>query len=209
MSTRWFKSWIHLYLNAFNILNPRIQSANTVLLGRSHVDIQEFHCPPSKGTCGARRMELLGKSSKSLRPLLLMVHQVILVVQISIFNNKGVVRRIKKISYSPNYPDAEGIDELDGEEAELINPLASHSSRSSSTNPPAKKFHSHIIPSNPKKFQPVLSSLPSSIPPPLPKFSTSRPVLASPMKPSPVPQPRPSPNPTSQKLQPVASTRQR
>ncbi|MBW0482869.1 hypothetical protein O181_022584 [Austropuccinia psidii MF-1] len=60
------------------------------------------------------------------------------------------------------------------------------------TQPPVKKFHSHLIPSTPKNFQPVLSSLPSSIPPPSPKSSTFSPSLASPMKPSPIPQPRPS-----------------
>ncbi|MBW0483753.1 hypothetical protein O181_023468 [Austropuccinia psidii MF-1] len=63
------------------------------------------------------------------------------------------------------------------------------------------KFHSNLIPSTPRSFQAFLSTLPSSIPCPSHKPSTSRPALAPPMKPSPIPQPRPSPIPTSHQLQ--------
>ncbi|MBW0553646.1 hypothetical protein O181_093361 [Austropuccinia psidii MF-1] len=87
--------------------------------------------------------------------------------------------------------DAEGSNEPDGEEFEVINASVGHYSSSTPNKPPSKKFQSNIIPSTTRNFQPVLSSLPSSIPPPSPKTSTSRPVLASPMKPSPIPQPRP------------------
>ncbi|MBW0478061.1 hypothetical protein O181_017776 [Austropuccinia psidii MF-1] len=88
---------------------------------------------------------------------------------------------------------SEGSNKSDGEEVEVINPLVGHPSRDSPTQPPARKFH---------------SQLPSSAPPPSPKPSTSRPILASPMKPSPIPQPRPSHLHTSHQLKPVASTRQ-
>ncbi|MBW0467351.1 hypothetical protein O181_007066 [Austropuccinia psidii MF-1] len=95
---------------------------------------------------------------------------------------------------------------INNQEAELIKLLVGHPSRFSPAKPPAKRFHSHPISSTPRKLQPVLSSIPSSVPPPSTKPSTSRPILASPMKPFPNPQPRPSP-PT--KLRPVASTSQR
>ncbi|MBW0486165.1 hypothetical protein O181_025880 [Austropuccinia psidii MF-1] len=130
-------------------------------------------------------------------------------VPISRINNQGVVKRIRKISDSPTNPYAKGSDELDGEELEVINPLVGNSSSSSPTQLPAKQFHSHLIPSTPGSFQPVLSSLLSSSPPSSPKPSISRTVLASPMKPSTIPKPRPSENPTSLQLQPVASTSQR
>ncbi|MBW0474699.1 hypothetical protein O181_014414 [Austropuccinia psidii MF-1] len=120
-----------------------------------------------------------------------------------------MVKIIRKSAYSPANPAAEGSNDLDGEEVEVINPLVGHYSSSSPSQPPFKKFHNHIIPSTPKNFQPVLSSLPSSTPPPSPKPSTSSPFLALPMKPCPIPQPRTSPILTSHKSQPVASTSQR
>ncbi|MBW0541174.1 hypothetical protein O181_080889 [Austropuccinia psidii MF-1] len=86
-------------------------------------------------------------------------------VSISIINNKGVVKRIRQTAYSPTNPYAEGSDQLDGEEAGVINPLVWNSSRSSPIEPPAKKFHTHLIPSTPRNFQPVLSSVPYSVPP--------------------------------------------
>ncbi|MBW0473409.1 hypothetical protein O181_013124 [Austropuccinia psidii MF-1] len=64
----------------------------------------------------------------------------------------------------PSY--AEGSDELDGEDFEVIYKLIGHSPSCSPIQPPAKKFHRHLILSTPKNFQPVLSSVPSSVPPP-------------------------------------------
>ncbi|MBW0508026.1 hypothetical protein O181_047741 [Austropuccinia psidii MF-1] len=103
---------------------------------------------------------------------------------ISRINNEGVVKIIRQIAYSPTNLDVEGSEKFDGEEAE--------------------KFHSHLIPSTPRNFKPVLSSVPSSAPPPSPNSPTSRLILASPMKTSPVPPPRKSPVLTSHRLQPVA-----
>ncbi|MBW0542959.1 hypothetical protein O181_082674 [Austropuccinia psidii MF-1] len=102
---------------------------------------------------------------------------------ISRINNQVVVKRIRKISDSPTDPNAEGSDEFDGEEVEVINPLVSQSSRSSPTQRPFKKFHSHIIPSTPENLQPVLSLLPSSISHSSPNLSTARPSLVSPVRP--------------------------
>ncbi|MBW0466750.1 hypothetical protein O181_006465 [Austropuccinia psidii MF-1] len=130
-------------------------------------------------------------------------------VQISIINSQGVVKRIRDISDSQTNPDSEGSDELDGKDVEVINPLASHSSGSSPTKPPSKKFHSHLISSTLRNFQPVLSSVSYSVPPPSPKSFTYTPILASPIKQSPILHPRPSPVLTSNQLQPVARTSQR
>ncbi|MBW0473261.1 hypothetical protein O181_012976 [Austropuccinia psidii MF-1] len=66
------------------------------------------------------------------------------------------------------------------------------------------RFKSQVIPSTPINFQPVLSTTPSSIPPPSPNPSTARPSLVSEVRPSPIPQPRNSSMITSQQLQPVA-----
>ncbi|MBW0470202.1 hypothetical protein O181_009917 [Austropuccinia psidii MF-1] len=44
----------------------------------------------------------------------------------------------------------------------------------------------------PQKFQPILSTIPSSIAPPSPDPSTARPALVSPVRPSPIAQPRTS-----------------
>ncbi|MBW0490520.1 hypothetical protein O181_030235 [Austropuccinia psidii MF-1] len=97
----------------------------------------------------------------------------------------------------------------DGVDFEVINQLVGHSSISSSTQHPATKFHSNLIPSTPRNFQPVLSSAPSSVPPFSPKSSITRAILASPIKPSPIPQPRQSQVLTSHQTQPVARTSQR
>ncbi|MBW0515246.1 hypothetical protein O181_054961 [Austropuccinia psidii MF-1] len=120
-------------------------------------------------------------------------------VPISRINNQGVVKRIRKSAYSQTNPDAEESNDFDAEEVEVIDPLVGHYSSSSPSQPPFKKFHSHIIPSTPKSFQPVPSSLPYSTPPPSPKPSASSLFLASPMKPCPIPQPRTSPILTSHK----------
>ncbi|MBW0501478.1 hypothetical protein O181_041193 [Austropuccinia psidii MF-1] len=65
--------------------------------------------------------------------------------------------------------------------------------------------------STPRNFQPILSIIPSSAPPPSYGHSTGRPPLASPMRqssirPSPIAKSRPSPVHHSQQLQPVART---
>ncbi|MBW0567834.1 hypothetical protein O181_107549 [Austropuccinia psidii MF-1] len=47
-------------------------------------------------------------------------------VPISRINNQGVVNQIRRISNSPPNPDAEGSEELDGEEVEVVPHSAGH-----------------------------------------------------------------------------------
>ncbi|MBW0464763.1 hypothetical protein O181_004478 [Austropuccinia psidii MF-1] len=73
----------------------------------------------------------------------------------------------------------------------------------------AKRFQIQVIPSTPRNLQLVLCTISSSIPPPSPNASTSRPAMVLPLRPSPIPQPRNSLIVTSQKLQMVASRSRR
>ncbi|MBW0557434.1 hypothetical protein O181_097149 [Austropuccinia psidii MF-1] len=130
-------------------------------------------------------------------------------VPISRINAEGVVKRIRRIADSPTDPDAEGSDELDGEEVVVVPHSAGHSSSNYSAQPLANRFQSQVIPSTPRTFQPVLSSIPTTILPSSPSNSHSRPALNPAVRPSPSQQPRSSPITTSQQLQPVASSSRR
>ncbi|MBW0500142.1 hypothetical protein O181_039857 [Austropuccinia psidii MF-1] len=123
-------------------------------------------------------------------------------VPISRINTEGIVKQIRLISNSPPDLDDEGSDELDGEEAEVVTNSAGHPSNNSPSQPPAKRFQSHIIPSTPRNLQPTLAT----IPPASPKSSHTRTTLNPEVRPFPIQQPRNSPRVTSQQLQPVAST---
>ncbi|MBW0500397.1 hypothetical protein O181_040112 [Austropuccinia psidii MF-1] len=83
-------------------------------------------------------------------------------VLISRINTEGVVKRIRRISNSPPDPDAEGSDELDGEEAEVVNNPVGHQYSTTPSQPPAKRFQSRLIPSTPRNFQPTLATIPTS-----------------------------------------------
>ncbi|MBW0577623.1 hypothetical protein O181_117338 [Austropuccinia psidii MF-1] len=87
-------------------------------------------------------------------------------VPIAITNNEGVVKRIRQTANSSTNPNSEGSDELDGEEVELVIPMANQSSSISPSHPPAKGFPSNFIPSTPGNIQPVFSTVHSSIPHP-------------------------------------------
>ncbi|MBW0562324.1 hypothetical protein O181_102039 [Austropuccinia psidii MF-1] len=89
---------------------------------------------------------------------------------ISRINTEGVVKRIRKIAYSPPDPDAQGSDELDGEEAEVVPNSIGHQSSTSPSHPPARRFQSHILPSTPRTFQPTLATIPTSLPPASPSL---------------------------------------
>ncbi|MBW0545150.1 hypothetical protein O181_084865 [Austropuccinia psidii MF-1] len=128
---------------------------------------------------------------------------------ISRLNTEGVVKRIRRIAYSPTDTDAEGSDELDGEEVVIVPHPVGHPSRNSSAQPLANRFQSQVIPSTPRTFQPVLASIPTTIPPSSPSTSHGRPALNPAVRPSPSQQPRSSPITTSQQLQPVASSSRR
>ncbi|MBW0501859.1 hypothetical protein O181_041574 [Austropuccinia psidii MF-1] len=126
-------------------------------------------------------------------------------VPISRINNEGVVKQKRRISDSPPNTDAEGSDELDGEEVEVVPHSAGHPVNYSPSHPPAKRLQSHIIHNTPRNFQPTLST----IPPASPSLSHTRPALNQAVRPSPIPYPRNSPMVTSQQPQPVASTSRR
>ncbi|MBW0468422.1 hypothetical protein O181_008137 [Austropuccinia psidii MF-1] len=128
-------------------------------------------------------------------------------VPIPRINTEGVLKIIRKISNSPTNPDSEGSDELDGESFEVVLNPSGHQSSTSPSQPPAKRFQSQIIPSIPRNFQPVLSTIPSFIPPPSPIPSTARPALVSAVRPSLIPQPRNSPMVTSQECKHVPTSR--
>ncbi|MBW0569438.1 hypothetical protein O181_109153 [Austropuccinia psidii MF-1] len=98
-------------------------------------------------------------------------------VPISRINNEGVVKQIRRIANSPPKPDAEGSDELDGEEVEVVPISAGHPVNSSSSHPPAKRLQSHIIHNTPRNFQPTLATNPTSIPLASPNPSHTRPAL--------------------------------
>ncbi|MBW0554756.1 hypothetical protein O181_094471 [Austropuccinia psidii MF-1] len=130
-------------------------------------------------------------------------------VLISRFNIQGLVKRLSRIADSPTNSDSEGSDELDGEEVEMVSKSIGHQSSISPSQPSSRIFQSQVVPSTPTNVQPVLSTTPSSIPPPSPNSSTARPALVLPVRKSPFPQPRNSPLVTSQQLKPVARSSRR
>ncbi|MBW0540438.1 hypothetical protein O181_080153, partial [Austropuccinia psidii MF-1] len=194
--------------NFLNITIPDLQNATTVSLGGSHAVKLGSKIQTSGGTCEVRRMGLLEKSSQSLRLLLLIALQGILLrnvsrwtniggprfssseVPISRINTEGIVKRIRQIANSPPDPDAAGSDY-------------------SPSQPPSKRFKSQVIPSTPRNFQPTLATISTSIPPASPHSSHNRPALNPEVRPSHVQKCRNSPIVNSQQLQPVPSTSRR
>ncbi|MBW0471044.1 hypothetical protein O181_010759 [Austropuccinia psidii MF-1] len=106
---------------------------------------------------------------------------------ISIINSQAVVKRLRIIANSPTYLNAEGSDELDGEEVEVVPNSIGHQSSASPLKPSSRSFQIQVIPATPRSFEPILSTIPFSIPPPSPNPSTSRPALVSPVMPSTIP----------------------
>ncbi|MBW0524890.1 hypothetical protein O181_064605 [Austropuccinia psidii MF-1] len=104
-------------------------------------------------------------------------------VPISRINTEGVAKRIRRIADSPTDTDAEGSDELYGEEVVVVPHSVSHQSSTYSSQPLAHRFKSKVIPSTPTTFQPVLSSIPTTLPPALPSPSHSRPALNQAIRP--------------------------
>ncbi|MBW0514896.1 hypothetical protein O181_054611 [Austropuccinia psidii MF-1] len=130
-------------------------------------------------------------------------------VPISRINTEGVVKRIRRISDSPADPDAEGSDELDGEEVEVVPHSVAHTSSTSSSQPLTNRFQSQVLPSTPRTFQPVIAPIPTSLPPASSSPSHARPALNQEVRPSPIQKPRNSLITTSQQLQPMASSSRR
>ncbi|MBW0493963.1 hypothetical protein O181_033678 [Austropuccinia psidii MF-1] len=130
-------------------------------------------------------------------------------VPISRINSEGVVKRIRRIADSPPDSDAEGSEELVGEEAEVVHNYIGQQSSTSPSHPPTKRFQSQIICSTPRNFQPTLATIITSLPPASPSCSTARPALIPTVRPSPIPQSRNSLIVTSPKVQTVASSSRR
>ncbi|MBW0574127.1 hypothetical protein O181_113842 [Austropuccinia psidii MF-1] len=80
-------------------------------------------------------------------------------VRISRINTEGVVKRIRRIADSPTDPDAEGSDELDGEEVVVVPHSVDDQSSTSFSQPLSNRFQSQFIPSTPRAFH---SYFPSS-----------------------------------------------
>ncbi|MBW0516232.1 hypothetical protein O181_055947 [Austropuccinia psidii MF-1] len=101
-------------------------------------------------------------------------------VPISRTNTEGVVKvvkRVRRIDDSPTYPDADRSDEFYGEEVQFVAHSVGHPSSNSSIQPLANRFQSQVIPSTPRTFQPIIASIPTTIPPPSPSTSHARPAL--------------------------------
>ncbi|MBW0577946.1 hypothetical protein O181_117661 [Austropuccinia psidii MF-1] len=190
--------------NVFNITIPDLQNATTVSLVRSHAVELGIKLLTSEVIMEkrdvARWNNVGGPIPVGVRPVYSSSE-----VPISRINTEVIVKRIRQISNSPPDQDAEGSDELDGEEVEVIPHSSGHPSNSSSS----KRFQSQLIPSTPRNFQPTLATIPTSIPPASPHSSHTRPSLNTAVIPSPIQQSRNSPIVNSQQLQPVASTSRR
>ncbi|MBW0561258.1 hypothetical protein O181_100973 [Austropuccinia psidii MF-1] len=81
-------------------------------------------------------------------------------------NSQGVVKRLRRISNSPTDPNAERSDELDGEGVEVVSSSIGHQSSILPLQTSSRRFQSQVIPSTPRNVQPILSTIPYSIPPP-------------------------------------------
>ncbi|MBW0524462.1 hypothetical protein O181_064177 [Austropuccinia psidii MF-1] len=127
-------------------------------------------------------------------------------VPISRINTEGVVKRIRRIADSPTDPDSERSVELDGEEVVVVPQSVGQPSSTSSSQPLASRFQSQVIPSTPRTFQPVLASIPTTLPPHSPSPSHDRPAFNKAVRPSPIQQPwnSPIPPPNNLSLWPVA-----
>ncbi|MBW0479270.1 hypothetical protein O181_018985 [Austropuccinia psidii MF-1] len=84
-------------------------------------------------------------------------------------NTEGVVKQLRQISGSPPDPDSECSDELDAEEVEVVHNSSGQKSSTSTSYPHTKIFQSQIIPSTPRAFQPILHTIPATLPPSSPK----------------------------------------
>ncbi|MBW0516542.1 hypothetical protein O181_056257 [Austropuccinia psidii MF-1] len=177
---------------------PDLQNATTVSLGRSHAAVLGSKLLTS-GVTGSRQRDVArwinvgGPIPVGGRPIYSSSE-----VPISRINTEGIVKRIRQISNSPPDPDAEGSDELDGEEVEVIPHSSGHPTNSSPSQPPAKRLQSQVIPSTPRNFQPTLATIPTSIPPDSPHSSHTRPAFNTAVRPSPIQQSRSSPIVNSQ-----------
>ncbi|MBW0506648.1 hypothetical protein O181_046363 [Austropuccinia psidii MF-1] len=154
---------------ASNISIQNLQSAISALLGRIHVIVLGQRLPMSKVLCGlvtgsrqrdvARWTNAGGSIPVGGRPIYSSSE-----VPISRINTEVLVKQIRHFADSSPYPDAEGRDELNGEEVEVVDNPVGHQSSSSPSQPPAKRFQRSLIPITPRNFQPTLATIPTSLP---------------------------------------------
>ncbi|MBW0470591.1 hypothetical protein O181_010306, partial [Austropuccinia psidii MF-1] len=190
--------------DCFHITILDLQSVTIVSLERSHVVVLGCKLQMSGGLDRVERMGLFEKSFQFLRHLLLMALQGFLIVSsLSILIEFGTdiidlvtgsrqrdVARWTNVRGPIPVGDAEGSDELDGEEVEVVPHLVGHQSSTSSSQPLVSRLHSHIIPSTPRTFQPTLAAIPTCLPPASPCPSHARPALNQAIRQSPIQQPR-------------------
>ncbi|MBW0546183.1 hypothetical protein O181_085898 [Austropuccinia psidii MF-1] len=188
--------------DCFEHYNPRSSKCHYCFMGRSNSSILGSKLPMQRDV--ARWTNVGGLIPVGGRPIYSSSE-----VPISRINTEGIVKRIRQIADSPPDPDAEGSDELDGEEVEVIPHSSGQPSNDSPSQPPAKRFQSKVIASTPRNFQPTLATISTSISPASPHLSNTRPDLNQAVRPSPIQQSRNSPIVNSQQLQPVASTSRR
>ncbi|MBW0491935.1 hypothetical protein O181_031650 [Austropuccinia psidii MF-1] len=79
-------------------------------------------------------------------------------VPISRINTEGILKRRRQNADSPPDPDAEGSNELDGEEVEVIPHSTGHPSNISPSQPPAKRFQIRPSPIQQSRNSPIVNS---------------------------------------------------
>ncbi|MBW0495513.1 hypothetical protein O181_035228 [Austropuccinia psidii MF-1] len=80
-------------------------------------------------------------------------------VPISKMNNEGVMKQVRRIANSPPDLDAEGSDEIDSEEVDVVPISSGHPVNYSPSHPPAKRLQSHIIHNTPTSLQHILATV--------------------------------------------------
>ncbi|MBW0532304.1 hypothetical protein O181_072019 [Austropuccinia psidii MF-1] len=145
--------------NVLNITNPDLQNATTVSMGRSHA-VELGNKLLTSGMTGSEQRNVARWTNVGEpipvggRPIYSSSE-----VPISRINTEGIGKRIRLIADSPPYPDAEGSDEFDGEEVEMIPHSSGHPSNISPSQPPAKSSPVPPETSNPLWLQFLLPFL--------------------------------------------------
>ncbi|MBW0479934.1 hypothetical protein O181_019649 [Austropuccinia psidii MF-1] len=155
-----------------NITIPDFQNETTDLLGRSHAAVLGSKLQTSGGICGVRKQRNVARWTNVGRPIPIGGRPIYSSseVPISRINTEVIVKRIRQSDNSPPDLDAEGNDELDGEEVEMAPNPASHPSNTSPSPPPAKPALNQEVRPSPiqqsrnspivtsRKLQPVAST---------------------------------------------------
>ncbi|MBW0470016.1 hypothetical protein O181_009731 [Austropuccinia psidii MF-1] len=178
---------------SFNISTQDLQNVISSLLGRIHVVVLGQWLPTSEVTGSSQRSVSRWTNAEGAIPVGGRPIYSSSSVPISRINTEGVVARIRGTAYFTPDQDAEGSDELDGEEVEVVNNAVVHQSSTSPSQAPAKRFKSHLIASTPRGLQPTLATIPTSLPPASPISSHTMPAMNPAVRPSPIQQSRDHP----------------